>query len=418
MKPVRFVCVLGALLLFASAAEAAGSAWSRSWGAAPLPPSAAMGHLPGSPSFEDQTIRQIVRLSSGGGVLRVRLTNEYGSAPLAVGDAHIALADSNGAIVPGSDRVLSFGGRPDAVIPAGAPLVSDPVVMPVRPLVSLAITVYLPKATGPCTCHATAMQTAYVAVGDHAADLVLPSSSKLQMRAFLSAVEVSGPRPARTIVVLGDSISDGIGSTVDANHRWPDLLADRLVRRAGRAGVALGVSNEGISGNRVLNDGAGVSALARFDRDVLATPGAAYVIVFEGVNDLGISYMPALPEGPMSAYFKRLAGPPVSADDIIAGYKQLIARAHQHGLKIYGATITPYGGATYYSPAGEAQREKINDWIRTGGGFDGVLDFDKVVRDPQQPTQIRTGFHAGDHLHGSDAGYHAIADSIDLSLFR
>jgi lysophospholipase L1-like esterase len=311
--------------------------------------------------------------------------------------------------------VLTFGGRPDALVAPGAPLVSDPVDLPVQALSSLAVTLYLPKATGPCTCHGTGMQIAYVGAGDQAAATTIAAPTPLPMRAFLSGVEVSGPTPAKTVVVLGDSISDGVGSTVDQNRRWPDLLAERLAARGGKA--AWGVSNEGISGNRVLNDGAGVSALARLDRDVLATPGAAYVIVFEGINDIGLSNLPAVPAGPLAEWVKRLAVP-VTADDIIQGYKQIIARAHADGLKIYGATITPFEGAPTYNPEGEAKRQAVNAWIRTSGAFDAVLDFDAAIRDPQRPTQMRDGFHMGDHLHGSDAGYRAIADSIDLNLFN
>ncbi len=184
-----------------------------------------------------------------------------------------------------------------------------------------------------------------------------------------------------------------------------------------KGGAAVFISNQGISGNRVLNDGFGVTALARFDRDVLSTPGLAYVVVFEGINDIGISYMPKV-EGPFAAFMKSFAGAPVSADDLIAGYRQMIARAHEHGVKIYGATITPYEGAATYSPDGEKVRQKVNAWIRTGGAFDGVLDFDAAIRDPAHPSQMKNGFHMGDHLHGSDAGYKAIAESIDLALFK
>ncbi len=216
------------------------------------------------------------------------------------------------------------------------------------------------------------------------------------------------------MVVLGDSISDGVGATVDSNHRWPDLLANRL---EAKKADTWGVVNMGISGNRVLGDGAGQSALARFDRDVLSTPGAKVVIVFEGVNDLGISYGNV--QGPMAERFKALApANKVTAESMIAGYRQVIARAHERGLKVLGATITPYGGALYFSPEGEAVRQSINTWIRTGHEVDGVSDFDAVMRDPGQPTRIKDGFHFGDHLHGSDAGYEAMAAAIDLSLFN
>jgi lysophospholipase L1-like esterase len=239
--------------------------------------------------------------------------------------------------------------------------------------------------------------------------------STMQARAFISGVEVETSRPGKTIVAFGDSITDGVGSTVNADRRWPDLLADRLIARKGR--IDWGVVNMGISGNRVLNDGAGQSALTRLDRDVLAVPGAAYVIVFEGVNDLGISYGHFT--GPRAAAFKSLAtSAPVTAEQMIAGYRQIIARAHGRGLKVIGATIAPYEGAAYYSEEGEAVREAINQWIRTGGAFDGVLDFDAALRDPADPKRIATPLQAGDHLHGSDAGYEAIAHSIDLALFR
>ncbi len=229
-------------------------------------------------------------------------------------------------------------------------------------------------------------------------------------------MEVARDGPAKTIVAFGDSITDGVGATQGADRRWPDRLAERLVRRGG---AAVFVANQGISGNRVLNDGFGVSALERFDRDVLATPGLAYVIVFEGINDIGISFAPRRGEGgPLAEFMKRFGGAPVGADDIIAGYRQLIARAHAAGVKIYGATITPYQGAGTASAEGEAARQAVNSWIRTSGAFDAVIDFDAVWRDPARPGQIREGYHMGDHLHGNDAGYAAMADSIDLALFK
>ncbi len=414
MKHLGIPTLAAACLLLASGAQAADLHWARSWGASAQAATPKMGAFPGSPTFNDQTIRQVVRLSGGGQQVRVRFTNEFGTKPLAIGAAHLALAGADGAIQPGSDHVLTFGGRPTAVVPAGSPLLSDPVDMPVAALSKLAISVYLPGQVDDCTCHGTGMETGYVAAGDMTGAAALPDASKLAVRAEISAVEVGSDAPAKTIVAFGDSITDGIGSTVDADKRWPDQFAERLLERGG---PAVFVSNEGISGNRVLNGGFGDAALTRFDRDVLATPGLGYVIVFEAINDIGISYMPKS-DGPFADFMKTFAGAPVTADDIIAGYKQLIARAHQHGVKIYGATITPYGGAATFSPEGEAARQAVNAWIRTGGGFDGVLDFDAVWRDPADPSRIREGFHAGDHLHGSDAGYKALADSIDLSLFK
>jgi lysophospholipase L1-like esterase len=258
------------------------------------------------------------------------------------------------------------------------------------------------------------MAKGYIADGQLATTTPPADAKPLPVRAFVSGVAVSGPAPAKAVVVLGDSISDGVGSSPNANHRWPDLLAGRLnARDKGKWGVV----NEGISGNRLNADGAGQSALVRFDRDVLSVPGARYLIVFEGVNDLGIGHAKP-PPGQNGGFFAALPKAPAGADDLIAAYRQIIARAHARGLKVIGATITPYGGAVYWSEDGEADRQKINQWIRTSGAFDGVLDFDAAWRDPAQPTQIKAGYHAGDHLHGSDAGYRVLADSIDLKLFQ
>ena len=402
-------------LLLSVSLHARAAAWITTWGAAPEPPSPAMGPLPATPSFADQTIREVVRISAGGTRLRIRFTNEYGTKPLRIGAVRVALAEASGHPRAGTDRAVLFSGERSATIPAGAPLLSDPIDLAVQPFAVLSISLYLPEDTGPCTCHALGMQTAFVSPrGDFTHKTFAPAAT-LQARAFVSGVEVEQPGRAKSIVVLGDSISDGVGSTPDLNHRWPDLLAERLAARPGP--IAWGVVNMGISGNRILNDGAGQSALARLDRDVLAVPGVAYVVVFEGVNDLGISFGHF--SGPFGAYFKRLvSADKATAEALIAGYRQIITRAHERGIKVLGATITPYGGASYYSPQGEAQRERINRWIRTSGAFDGVLDFDAAWRDAQDRTRTATALQAGDHLHGSDAGYEALARSIDLSLFK
>jgi lysophospholipase L1-like esterase len=407
------VAVIG--LMLATGAQAADLHWARSWGASPQAPAAGLGPLFTSPTFKDQTLRQLVRLSGGGRQVRIRFTNEFGTTPLAIGAAHVALAAPGGAIQPGSDHVITFAGKPTATIPPGAPLVSDPIDMPVPALSKLAISLYLPGQVDACTCHGTSVEPGFTAPGDATAAQVMPAGPALASRALISAVEVGGEAPAETIVMFGDSITDGVGATPGADRRWPDLLAERLIKRGG---PAVYVSNQGISGNRVLNGGFGDAALARFDRDVLATPGLAYVVVFEGINDIGISFAPRTDTGPLAGFMKAFGGAPVSADDIIAGYRQLIARAHARGIKIYGATITPYGGAATAAAAGEAARQAVNAWIRTSGAFDGVIDFDAVWRDPMKPDQIREGWHAGDHLHGSDAGYKALADSIDLKLFK
>lgn len=403
-------------VLCAVGAHAADLNWVRTWGASPQAPNATLGPAFASPTFSDQTLRQTVRISGGGRRVRIRFTNEFGSQPLTIGAAHVALAAPGGGVQPVSDRALTFAGKPSAVIPPGAPLLSDPVDLPLPALSKVAISLYLPGKVETCTCHLTSVESAWSIPGNVAGAFALPDGAKpLPVRALISAVEVASDTPAKTVVLFGDSITDGVGSTPDADRRWPDLLAERLIKRGG---PAIYLSNQGISGNRVLNDGFGVSALARFDRDVLATPGLAYVVVFEGINDIGISFAPKSVTGPLAAFMKAFAGAPVSADDIIAGYRQMIARAHERGIRIYAATVTPYLGAATAAPEGEKARQAVNAWIRTSGEFDGVIDFDAVWRDPASPGQIREGLHAGDHLHGSDAGYSALADSIDLSLFR
>jgi len=404
--------IAAALLVGALTAHAQEAKWVGSWGASPLAPSPGAGPFPATPTFNDQTVRQIVRLSVGGERVRLRFTNEYGTKPITIGAARVALADGADRLKAGTDHAVTFDGRATAVIPAGAPLLSDPIDLKVDDLASLSVSVYLQGDAGPCTCHGTGMQDAYVsAKGNFTREPFAPAQT-IQMRAYLSGVEVLAAR-AQAVVVLGDSISDGVGSTPGANKRWPDLFAERLSAR--RGGTRFGVVNHGISGNQVLSDGAGQSALARFDRDVLSVPGASHVIVFEGVNDLGLGY--AKLDGPIAAIMPPPAVKP-TRELMIAGYRQLIARAHAKGLKIYGATIAPYEGAAYYSAEGNAVRQGINDWIRTSKEFDGVLDFDAAFRDPAKPTQMKEAFQAGDHLHGSDAGYKAVAESIDLEMFR
>ena len=411
MRGIFAICLAASL---ATPALAEDAHWISTWGAAPLKPTQAMGPFPGSPSFNDQTIRQVVRISAGGKRLRIRFSNEYGAAPLEIGAASVALASADG--TPGKSFIkVTFDGKKSAIIPPGAPLVSDPVDLETKDLDTLSISTYLPGDTGPCTCHQTAMQDGFVSDKGDFTGKDFVAKSKINARAFLTGVSVETDKPAKTIVTFGDSITDGIGSTPGADRRWPDLLAERLAARGD--GTAWGIVNVGISGNQILSDGAGQSALARFDRDVLAAPGVAYVVLFEGINDIGISYGNFKMPGASAA----AAAPPrahVTAEQLIAADEQIIERAHSHGIKVIGATITPYKGASYYAPEGEKVREKVNDWIRKGGAFDGVLDFDLAIRDPKNPHQIADGLHMGDHLHGSDAGYKKIADSIDLSLFK
>jgi len=362
------------------------------------------GFTPPAPlNFKNQTLRQIVHVSLGGDRLRVVLSNAFGTVPLEVGAAHVALREKDAAIQTKSDRPLTFGGRPSTFIAAGAVAVSDPVSLTVPTAADLAIDLYLPgdtaASTSPLTTHQGALQLNYVSAdGNHAGEPDFPGAATTQQWFFLARVEVAAPEQAGAVVTFGDSITDGTRSTPNTNNRWPDELARRLAAQK----IPLGVLNEGIAGNRVLCDGAGVSALARFDRDVLAQTGANYVVVLESINDIGIGRSNAVP----------------SADDLIAAHKQLIERAHAHGLKIYGATLTPFDGAAYFTSEGEAKRQAVNQFIRSGKAYDGVIDFDAAVRDSAAPSKIQQKFNPGDNLHMNDAGYQAMAGAIDLGLFK
>jgi lysophospholipase L1-like esterase len=403
---MRLALLICAVLTAASPSWAASAHWVGAWGASPTAPQPASPGVPErllSPRFENQTIFQVVRLSAGGQRLRLRLTNEYGVRPLKIGALRVAVVDAQGMDVPGSARVVTFAGARTTSIPPGAPMLSDPVDLPTPRLARLRVSLYLPDQTGPCTCHMSGQE--YVSVdgpGDLTAQPAPTPTGPAQFRAFLSGVEVEPGAQSRVIVALGDSITDGYLSTPGTDRRWPDRLAERLVERHPKR--TFGVVNAGIGGNRVLSDAVvavmGQSALTRFDRDVLSVAGATDLMVLEGVNDLGA----------------RVGRP--SAEDLIAGYRQLIARAHAHGLRIIGGTILPYEGAGYFTAEGEATRQAVNAWIRAPGNFDAVIDFDAAIRDPAKPSRMRAGWHAGDWLHPNDAGYRAMGDAVDLALFR
>ncbi|GAA1985946.1 SGNH/GDSL hydrolase family protein [Amycolatopsis minnesotensis] len=386
--------------------------WVRTWGASPQAAHDGLGSLDDHPPLAEVTLRQVVRISGGGRRVRVRFTNEFGTAPVTVGAARVGLAAlEKGAVRPGTERVLTFSGASAVTIPAGAPILSDPVDLPLPALAKLSISLYLPELVETCTCHDPAPETGWTIQGNAVDARALPENAEtLPVWALISAVEVLPDAPAKTIVAVGDSRTDGAGSTPETNQSWPDLLAERL--------VATGyVSNQGISGNRMLNDGIGAAALARFDRDVLATPGLGYVVLSIGANDIGIGFAPSADDGPLAEFLKMFPGAPVTTDDVIAGHRQLAARARERGVKVYATTIAPYEGSEIYAPEGEIARQVVNEWIRTSGVFDAVLDFDAVWRDPDHPSRIKDDFHAGDYLHGNDKGYRALADSIDLSLF-
>jgi lysophospholipase L1-like esterase len=366
--------------------------WVGAWGASPTIP------LPGGRSFDNQTIRQVMRLSAGGAEIRVRLTNEYGDKPLKIGAATVALAGPDGKPV-GQPLPIHFAGDTSTVIPPGAPLLSDPVRIDVKALDSLSISLFMPEPTGPCMCHFAGTATAFVSLPGNFTTTMFEPKETFTNRAYVSGIEVQVASPA-TIVPFGDSITDGTASTNNANRRWPDVLAERLAA----AGETRGISNQAIAGNRVLSQQSaifGASALARFDRDVASVPNAKWLVVLEGINDIGMG-----------------GATPPSAETLIGGYRQLIARAKSRGMKVYFATLLPYEGARYFHEAGEAVRQQVNTWIRSTQEIDGVIDFDLATRDPANPRKMQANLQSGDWLHPNDAGYKVMGDAVDLALFR
>jgi lysophospholipase L1-like esterase len=387
----------------------------------PAPPPPSVPQAPGQAfapppyiQFTNQTLRQIVHTSIGGSRARVVLSNAYGPAPVTVGAAHVALRDKQGAIQASSSRPLTFSGKSTMTIPINAVLYSDPVSLTVPPMADLAIDLYLPGTTnvpGTITMHGGALQTSYISeTGNYAGKATMPEVGTTQSWFLLSRVDLVAPDASGAIVAFGDSITDGARSTPDTNNRWPDHLARRLQAQ----GIRMGVLNAGIGGNRVLNEasvppgidvravGAGINALGRFEHHVLSLPGITHVIVLEGINDIG----------------NARDNPTPTAEDLIAAHKQLIEQAHARGLKAIGATLTPFWGAAYYSEIGEAKRQALNEWIRNGKAYDGVVDFDKATRDPADPKKLLEKYDSCDYLHPSDAGYKAMGDAIDLSLFK
>jgi lysophospholipase L1-like esterase len=393
--------------------------WVGTWSASMQAP---LGVAP--QSFDNQTLRQIVHVSIGGSIVRVRFSNaqttDIGDCicmtqqPLVVGAASIGIRSTGASVSASSLRTLTFGGASSITIPPGAVALSDPVRLDVDPQADLAVSLYVPTPSAGETLLSLAHQTSYVSLtgsGDFTGATNMPATSTTITSWFwLTGVEVLGSDSSRAVVAFGDSITEGFNSTTDANHRWPDFLAGRLLAHRGTRNVA--VLNEAISGNRVLNDEIGPNAQKRIDRDALTQGGLAYVILLEATNDLGFSQLSpgTFPPG--------VALPNVSADDIIAGYKQFIQRVHQQAAKIYGGTILPFQGAFYWDAAAEVKRQTINTFIRTSGKFDAVIDFDAVIRDPSNPTRINPIYDSGDHLHPNDAGYAAMGNSIDLELFE
>ncbi len=408
---IRTAVILG--FAFASVSLAAGhSHWIVTWGASASPQQDEAQMRAEKLVYENQTLREIVHSSVGGDTVRVRLSNAYGKQAVEIGAAHIALSAKGSGVVPGSDHVLTFSGRATVSIPPNALVISDPVKLAILAAQDVAVSLFLPKAAVGGGVHYSAQQTTYIGQGDLTAAASIPQAATVESWVFLSDLDLMAPERASTLVAFGDSITDGAHSTTDANHRWPNFFADRLLARSGHREI--GVLDAGIGGNRILHDAVsnvrfGVNGLARFDRDVLAQPGIKYVIVLEGINDLGHPGTSA----PTSET--------VSAEEIIAGLEQMAQRAHENGLRVFGATLTPFEGTTYpgyFTPEREVKRKAVNEWIRTGKVFDGFIDFDKSVRDPAHPDRMLPAYDSGDHLHPNDAGYKAMAGAIDLSPFK
>ncbi|MDC7683535.1 SGNH/GDSL hydrolase family protein [Asticcacaulis sp. BYS171W] len=357
----------------------------------------------------DVTIRQVVRLSAGGPRFRVRLSNAFGNKPLTIGAAQVALSPDNRTPRVEGGQALTFNGKTQIVIPAGADYLSDPINMPVKPLTHIAISIYLPEAATPQTSHPGARATSWFIRGNHVADASFDAQRTMDRWFHIAAIDVEGPAKSAAIVTLGDSITDGYGITPGSNARWPDRLAERL--QADPRTRHLSVLNHGIGGGRVLNDGTGPNALARFERDVLGQTGVKYLIILEGVNDLGTLTRDALASAEAHAAL---------VDNLIGAYRQMIRRARDRGIKVYGATILPFMGFSLYHPdaLNEADRQAINRWIRTSGEFDAVIDLDKVMADPKRPDWLKPEYDSGDHIHPSPAGYKAMGDAIDLNLFK
>lgn len=401
---LRSKCLAALLLLPALtplAVAAAPDHWVGTWGASPL----AVANAEGKAVAPDTTLREIVRVSLGGPLVRVSFSNELGLDPLTIGAARIALSTGKTEVQLPTANVLTFGGQPSVTIPAGAMVLSDPVALKLPPFADVAVSIYLPaQPMRQVSAHQLALQTSYAAAGNVVGSKQFDDAKEIYNWPFVKSIEVKLPADAAAIVTIGDSITDGAKSTRDTNSRWPNILARRL--QANKKTANLAVINEAISGNRVLHDQAGPNALARFDRDVLAQAGVKYLIFLESINDIGHATTP----------LKR--DDLVTADELVAALGQMAERAHTHGIKVIGATLTPYTGAGYSSPEGEAMRQAINKWIRTTNQLDGVIDFDKATQDPANPAVFAAAADSGDHLHPADGGYKIMGDFIDLKLFE
>jgi lysophospholipase L1-like esterase len=403
MPPARmlFLALTAVLCVQPLAAKSDHQQWVGTWASAPLLDAHAKpADQLVTPGTTGVTLREVVHVSIGGATLRVRFSNLYGTDPLVIGAAQIAQTLKGAAVAPGSGKPLTFHGQPSVSIPPGALVVSDGVPFKFAPLADLTVSFYLPNPSGPITEHQLGNATSYHAPGNVVANDTLETPSTLTSWEYLNGIDTLAAADAGAVITIGDSITDGAKSTVDTNQRWPDELARRL--QADPKYRKLAVLNEAISGNKILLDGAGPNVLARFDRDVLAQNGAKYLLILEGINDIGRLH--TVPDG-------------ATAADLIFALDQMILRAHAHGIAVIGCTLTPYHGAGYYTENGEAIRKAVNDWIRTSGAFDGVVDFEAAVRDPNHPDTFLPADDPGDHLHPNDTGYKVMGDAIDLKLF-
>jgi lysophospholipase L1-like esterase len=416
MTALRDWVVVCLLLVVPQLAGAPRNAWIATWAASPQ--SAAPDADEPLLKIEDQTVRERVRVSIGGDQICIRFSNEYGSTPLLIGSATVAAPNDPRSVRPGSIQTVRFGGRNSVTIPAGAPVLSDPVAFPVTSGAEISISLYFPKRVATPTLHALALKRAVVSPhGDHTHAEKIEAGAVCGSSILVSAVLVPTQRSQRLVVAFGDSVTDGDGSTVDADHNWPSDLIRRLEKTPDGSQVA--VVNAGIAGNRLLSDGSGfgfgVSSLARFDRDALSLPGVTHIVLLEGVNDIGF------PGAKLNGRYLADPADVPTPEELIDAYRQLISRAHAHGVKLIGATINPFEGVVipgYYSESKEAVRQRVNKWIRTSGSFDAVIDFDAVLRDPDHPSRLSPRFASQDHLHPNDVGYRAMADAIDLALFK
>jgi lysophospholipase L1-like esterase len=402
--------ILLTLAFFApqSSAQASAQVWVASWGASqqiPEPQNA----LP-IDELRDATVRQIFHLTMGGPALRVHVSNAFGTEVLHFTSIHVArpISPSSSAIDPSTDRALTFGGSMEVTVPPGTEFISDALDDSVPALSDVTVTFHVVAPPATQTGHPGSRATSYFVRGDFVGAANLPNAKHVDHWYQVSEIDVLGATGAASIAALGDSITDGHGATTNGNDRWTDVLAQRL--QASSNGRNIGVSNQGIGGNHLLTDGLGPNALARLDRDVLAPAGVRWVILFEGVNDLGgLARNGEVTPAEHAELVNR----------VLSAYEQIVLRAHAHGLRVYGATITPYAGSGYYHPGppSEADRQAVNAWIRAAGHFDAVIDFDNVVRDPQHPDHLLPVFDCGDHLHPSPAGYRAMGEAVQLSLF-